>query len=105
MQTKRTFFRLTLRTIKRKQSSKPLNLQEEVDLDKPVEYSKTEAARWLARHTRSPEENKPECQSYVISASLSIFMIYFFILREENDLDLMMSRPLSEVVKSTDEKK
>ncbi|XP_033214171.1 uncharacterized protein LOC117171199 [Belonocnema kinseyi] len=97
--------RLTIHTIKRNQSSKPIKLQEEIDLDKPVEYSKTEAAKWLAKHTREPEENKPPYQTYVISGSLAVFMVYFCILREENDLDLLIDRPLDEVLKNLNKSK
>jgi len=36
----------------------------------------------------------PWYQGYIVSASLAVFLIYFCILREENDIDLMLDTDL-----------
>jgi CCSMST1 family len=46
----------------------------------------------------SGEEKKPKYQRAIISTSLVIFMLYFFVFREENDLDRQMKKPLWEKV-------
>lgn len=78
---------------KNNKDQKPIKLVEE-DVDHPVRYSKTKAYTYLARNSRYMEHNWPDCQPYVIVFSLTIFMIYFCILREENDLDEMIYMPL-----------
>lgn len=67
------------------------------NLDEPIKYSTSKAATWLAAETRNPNLNRHPYESTILVISLSIFMIYFFILREENDLDLILERPLSEI--------
>ncbi|XP_022703674.1 uncharacterized protein LOC111268766 [Varroa jacobsoni] len=72
----------------------------------PIVYSKSKASKWKASQTlRVPDsvQNMPNAQPYSIVVSLSIFMIYFFILREENDIDELFERPLQQTV--TDIKK
>ena len=44
------------------------------------------------------EENIPPSQRYVVMATTSIFLIYFCILREENDVDENLYKPLFETV-------
>ena len=85
--------------------SRPVELEEEDDLSKPVEFSKTAAAKWKAKHTREPEEVAPPYQGLVVSLSLGTFMLYFFVLREENDVDAILYRPLSETLKEINDKK
>ena len=67
---------------------------EELDPNKPYSYLKSDAFKWPAKESRQPYENKPEWQGYVISLSMAIFMIYFFILREESDVDKVFDRDL-----------
>ncbi|XP_015187160.1 PREDICTED: uncharacterized protein LOC107072072 [Polistes dominula] len=81
----------------RKASSKNKTVDDE-NLDEPIKYSTSKAATWLAAETRSPMMDRHPQESNVIVISLSIFFIYFFILREENDLDLLLEKPLSETV-------
>lgn len=41
----------------------------------------------------------PWYQPYSVLASVSVFMIYFFILREENDVDMEFSKTLYSRIK------
>lgn len=78
-------------------NEKPIKLTEKDD-DHPVVYSKTKAYTHLARHTRYVEQNLPDWQPLAIWGSFSIFMIYFCVLREENDLDDILRRPLDDTI-------
>lgn len=73
----------------------------DAELNKPVKYTTSPAHNWKAQHSRigSKAEFGPWYEPHVVSASLILFMIYFFILREENDLDLLLDKPLSETLK------
>lgn len=42
-------------------------------------------------------------QPYVVSGSLAVFLIYFCILREENDIDTKLDRSLFEHVAGLEE--
>ncbi|KAI4488604.1 hypothetical protein M0802_011420 [Mischocyttarus mexicanus] len=81
----------------RKASSENKNVDDE-DSDKPIKYSKTQASTWLAAETRSPNMHRHPQESAVLTISILVFMVYFFILREENDIDLSLNKPLSEIV-------
>ncbi|KAI1286835.1 hypothetical protein HDE_10764 [Halotydeus destructor] len=74
---------------------------EEVE-EEPVKYSGSKAhTEWRAAYNfRDPhfEEHTPPSQRYVVIASLAAFMIYFCVLREENDLDEKMYQPLSKTM-------
>lgn len=62
----------------------------EDDLDSPIKYSSSEAAKWTAKNSYGiyKELNPPpRSQGLVISLSVAVFLIYFCILREENDID------------------
>ncbi|XP_015369294.1 PREDICTED: uncharacterized protein LOC107165529 [Diuraphis noxia] len=73
----------------------------DAELDKPVKYTTSPAHNWKAQYSRigSKAEFGPWYEAHVVSASLIIFMVYFFIIREENDLDLLLDKPLSETLK------
>ncbi|XP_025204743.1 uncharacterized protein LOC112601365 [Melanaphis sacchari] len=73
----------------------------DAELNKPVKYTTSPAHDWKAQHSRigSKAEFGPWYEPHAVSLSLIIFMIYFFILREENDLDLLLDKPLSETLK------
>lgn len=45
---------------------------------------------------RIPDSDKPWYQGPIISLSLTVFLIYFCILREENDIDLMLDKDLGD---------
>lgn len=63
--------------------------QTEGENDKPIKFSDSKAGQWKARYTCYGEyvDKRPRAQQYAIVFSLAAFLIYFCILREENDLD------------------
>lgn len=71
--------------------------------DKPVVYSTSKAAQWKAEQSfRPPRRDVPDAQRWSVMASLVAFMVYFCILREENDLDQSLVRPLSDSIPGID---
>lgn len=63
----------------------------------PVKFAGSPASAWVARKARQgsvPYEDVPWFQTYVVCGSVAIFLIYFCILREENDMDLEMEKSL-----------
>ncbi|XP_058807722.1 ubiquinol-cytochrome-c reductase complex assembly factor 4 [Phymastichus coffea] len=66
--------------------------------DKPIAFSTTEAAVWKAQHSRVPPNERVWYTPYVVSGSIATFMLYFCILREENDIDEIIYRPLPETL-------
>lgn len=67
--------------------------------DKPYVYSKSKAAEWKAAQTfRPPERDVPPAQRWSVLLSISAFLIYFCVLREENDFDEYLARPITETV-------
>ena len=65
------------------------------DIEKPVRYSKTEANDWKAYDTFLAEENtRPKYQFWILTASWVVFLVYFVVLREENDIDEHLSSSL-----------
>ncbi|XP_043674470.1 uncharacterized protein LOC122632082 [Vespula pensylvanica] len=81
----------------RKASSKD-KIVDDDNSNEPIKYSTSKASTWLASQTRHPLPERHPYESDVITISLMIFMIYFFILREENDIDLSLNKPLLELV-------
>ncbi|XP_078035949.1 uncharacterized protein LOC144469478 [Augochlora pura] len=59
-------------------------IDDEDDRNKPIKYSTSKAATWPANGIRN---DKPALQPLIISLSLGIFLLYFCVLREENDID------------------
>lgn len=72
---------------KRKFSSKE---DPEEEADEPIKFSTSKAAEPI----RKPIP-KPWYHEYVVGLGWAAFGIYFGILREENDIDIMLSRDLS----------
>lgn len=69
------------------------------DEDSPVAYSTSKAAHYKARETfRPPPSDAPAAQKYSVVLSLCAVLIYFCVLREENDVDDLLGRPLSDSV-------
>ncbi|KAJ8935643.1 hypothetical protein NQ318_010551 [Aromia moschata] len=63
--------------------------------EEPIQYSKSAAYQYRARITRTGEAvQRLWYEPYVIMGSLTIFMIYFTIIREENDIDEELSKSL-----------
>lgn len=73
--------------------------------DAPVKFMESKAQTWRARESRSgySAQDEPWYQMYVILASLSVFMIYFFILREENDIDQRLGSTLYDHIEGLEE--
>lgn len=75
------------------------------DLDKPLPYIGSPAETYRAEETRrGPVHDWPWYQPFVISGSIAIFLTYFGILREENDIDenLWAVSPQMELLKLRD---
>ncbi|XP_011497269.1 PREDICTED: uncharacterized protein LOC105361712 [Ceratosolen solmsi marchali] len=72
--------------------------------DKPISYSKSQAAAWKALYNRETPNDTVWYSPLIVSASLTIFLIYFCLLREENDIDEIIYRPLSKTIKDIDKK-
>ncbi|XP_055331709.1 uncharacterized protein LOC129583774 [Paramacrobiotus metropolitanus] len=60
--------------------------------DRPVQFSTSRA--FLHKVFKVDKDNANTVNSRVVAVSLLVFMVYFFYLREENDLDRYMETPL-----------
>jgi hypothetical protein len=71
-------------------------------LNKPLKYTTSPANKWKAEHSRigSKAEFGPWYEPHIVSASVILFMLYFFVLREENDIDMMLDKPLTDILKN-----
>ena len=76
------------------------------DPDEPVRFSTSNAAKWDAMDTfLLPKiRQMPKSQPFFVIVSSAVFLIYFLVLREENQLDQTMMRPLEDVVPHLKEK-
>jgi len=72
----------------------------EDELDEPIKFSTSGAAKWTAEQTHGSGQPKdiPWIQGISVSASMSIFLLYFLAFREENDVDERINKPLWEKV-------
>ena len=63
------------------------------ELAKPLAFVGSAAHSYVSSSGRTGHLNadKPTWQPLVVSVSMIVFMIYFFILREENDIDEKIS--------------
>ncbi|CAH0719612.1 unnamed protein product, partial [Brenthis ino] len=73
----------------------------EIKENEPVKFSTSEAAR---RQMPSVFRNKkvesmPWYQPYSVVGSIAVFLIYFCVLREENDVDLEFDKTLYDRIK------
>lgn len=72
--------------------------------NEPVKFFGSKAASWQAKKTRSGGADEVLWyQPYVISLSLTVFLIYFCILREESDIDLELEKSLFDRVPGLEE--
>lgn len=57
--------------------------------NQPIAFFGSHAATWTARQSQSGgnDDDSVWYQPIVISASLGVFLLYFCVLREENDID------------------
>ncbi|XP_052860779.1 uncharacterized protein LOC128267870 [Anopheles cruzii] len=72
----------------------------------PLKYFGSQASRWTAQRSRSgpKKQDVPWYQLYVVNFSVAIFLIYFCVLREENQIDQDLGRSLFEHVPGLEEK-
>ncbi|XP_071443363.1 uncharacterized protein [Hetaerina americana] len=63
--------------------------------ESPVKFTKSRAAAWSARNSRGDiKDDSPWFEPFVVLTSVTVFMIYFCVLREENDLDIELNKSL-----------
>jgi hypothetical protein len=75
--------------------SSPNSSQNDQD-DGPIQYSTSKAGNYRAADNfRLIDDDKyPPSQRHIINLSVFIFMLYFFVLREENDWDELFDKSL-----------
>lgn len=74
--------------------------------NKPIVYTKSPAASWQAKYSlagRAPSVDRPPFEATIIMCSIFVFLVYFCILREENDFDKNMKKGLYEMVPGLEE--
>lgn len=66
------------------------------NVDEPIPYTKSMANTWQAKSSRIGAEEKERLwfEPYVILGSVSVFLIYFCVLREESDIDQELGKSL-----------
>lgn len=65
------------------------------NLDKPIEFLQSPAAQWKAQwSTEGIKDDRPWYEMYIVLFCTSVFLIYFCVLREENDIDKQLEQPL-----------
>lgn len=67
------------------------------DINAPIKYVGSTAAAWTSKEGRSgtiPKSDTPWFQPYAVVGSVAVFLIYFCVLREENDVDLELEKSL-----------
>lgn len=80
--------------------------EEEIDLDKPIQFSTSRAATWKARDSYGSDESEdkmPWYQPYVISGCVVTFLMYFCVLREENEADQNLRKTLYDYIDGIEE--
>uniref|UniRef100_A0A1A9UUN3 Uncharacterized protein n=1 Tax=Glossina austeni TaxID=7395 RepID=A0A1A9UUN3_GLOAU len=79
-------------------------LTETEAIDEPIPFFGSHASVWRAKSTRSGGSDEYLWyQPYVISGSLTIFLLYFCVFREENDIDQKLDGDLFQHVKGLEE--
>ncbi|XP_059613646.1 uncharacterized protein LOC132259862 [Phlebotomus argentipes] len=72
--------------------------------DMAVKYTESQAGLWAAEQSRTgPKAAGVWYQPYVIVASLVVFMLYFCVIREENDIDLELQKSLYDRIEGLEE--
>ncbi|CAH1389843.1 unnamed protein product [Nezara viridula] len=75
--------------------------------DEPVKFTASKASQWKASYTRSGDEKEKDeaawFEPYVVSLSIIVFMLYFCVLREENDVDEMLGTSLYDRIEGLEE--
>ncbi|XP_006611044.1 uncharacterized protein LOC102681190 isoform X1 [Apis dorsata] len=78
-------------TSKKNETIKNKNDYEDDDIKAkmPIKYSTSKASKFFSGST---SKNTPEHQDTVIITCFGIFLLYFCVLREENDIDEAMTK-------------
>ncbi|XP_014489419.1 PREDICTED: uncharacterized protein LOC106752316 [Dinoponera quadriceps] len=80
--------------VKHKQTTTNQHMADETEdpeLYRPIKYSQSKASRMRIDEYRIPYiDDIPEYQPIIVVLSISTFLIYFCILREENDIDELL---------------
>lgn len=86
-------------------STKKGNLPpEEEELNEPIKFSTSPAAKWKAKASRTGErEPRLWYEPYVIIGSFVVFTVYFLILREESDIDQEFTKSLYSRIQGLEE--
>ena len=73
--------------------------------DAPVKFSSSNAKKWDSMDTFYPERarRQPMSQPFIVIGSVVVFLIYFCVLREPNEIDEMLERPLEQNVPNVKE--
>ncbi|GJQ72052.1 hypothetical protein Trydic_g3153 [Trypoxylus dichotomus] len=84
---------------------KSIKVNEEIeDESKPIKYTATPAMKWQAKFSRmGVVDTRLWYEPYVIMISIAIFLIYFCILREENDIDAELDKTLYQRISGLEE--
>lgn len=79
-----------------KTSNKPSAEDEDLDMNKPLSFTNSAAHKWKAEYSRRGTSAEPRLsyESHVVSISLTVFLLYFCVFREESDIDTEFSRSL-----------
>lgn len=76
----------------------------EDDINKPIQFSTSPAAKWKAKVSRSGEkEPRLWYEPYVVAVSLTVFLLYFLVLREESDVDEEFGKSLYSRIEGLEE--
>jgi len=76
-------------------SSSTSSSQDELsEMDKPVKFSTSEANKHRSYDSFFRKTNAPWYQRHFVAGSISVFLLYFCVFREENDIDEQMGQTL-----------
>ncbi|XP_061713535.1 uncharacterized protein LOC133522277 [Cydia pomonella] len=96
------YFRLLRGCIQQQRSNRNFSSKIEASENEPIKFTTSAAAR---KKTIRPVAVKykpsdmPWYQPYSVLASVTVFLIYFCVLREESDVDLEFNKTLYERIK------
>jgi hypothetical protein len=68
--------------------------------DEPIRFSTSQAKTWDSVNTfiTANKDDQPRLQPFIVVLSTLVLFIYFAILREPNEIDDVLSKPLDQLV-------
>ncbi|CAH1794683.1 unnamed protein product [Owenia fusiformis] len=91
----KTALRSTISTIHTRSQLAAKYIKDNPGLDEPIKYSASAARQWQSQNTfGAPIGKWPWYQPYVLAISTAVFLLYFCVFREENDLDMELGESL-----------